>query len=149
MRFGKRALAVLAVTLATGLASAQLAGQAGGKTIQLRAGIHLITAELADTEETRERGLMYRWELAPNHGMMFTFSEHAVHCMWMRNTLIPLSVAFIDDDGTIANIEEMKAHTDDSHCARHPVQYALEMSSSWFASRGITPGSKLNWLDKH
>jgi uncharacterized membrane protein (UPF0127 family) len=146
MLFGKRALAVLAVTLATGLASAQLAG---GKTVQLSAGIHVITAELADTEPTRERGLMFREALAPNHGMMFTFSEHAVHCMWMRNTLIPLSVAFIDDDGTVANIEEMKPHTDDSHCARHPVQYALEMTSGWFSSRGIGPGSKLTRLDTH
>jgi uncharacterized membrane protein (UPF0127 family) len=109
----------------------------------------VITAELADTEPTRERGLMFREALAPNHGMMFTFSEHAVHCMWMRNTLIPLSVAFIDDDGTVANIEEMKPHTDDSHCARHPVQYALEMTSGWFSSRGIGPGSKLTRLDTH
>jgi uncharacterized protein len=92
--------------------------------------------------------LMFREGLQPNHGMLFDFGEHATHCMWMRSTLIPLSVAFIDDDGTIANIEDMKPKTDDSHCARHQVRYALEMAGGWFAQRGVRAGTKLGGMPR-
>jgi len=119
---------------------------AAGQVAQLNAGIHVITAEVAADNPSRMQGLMFRQVLEPNHGMLFIFDEHATHCMWMRNTLIPLSVAFVDDDGTIANIEDMKPQTDDSHCARHPVRYALEMAGGWFAQRGVRAGSKLGRL---
>jgi hypothetical protein len=115
-------------------------------TVQLTAGIHLITAEVAANDPTRTRGLMFRKSLPANHGMLFLFDRKATHCMWMRNTLIPLSVAFIEDDGTIVNIENMQPHDDSSHCARQPVRYALEMEQGWFGKRGIGPGAKLGRL---
>jgi uncharacterized membrane protein (UPF0127 family) len=81
-----------------------------------------------------------------NAGMLFIFDEAGEQCMWMKNTLIPLSVAFIDDAGTIVNIEDMAPQTLDSHCARRPARYALEMNRGWFAARGIKPGSRLRGI---
>jgi uncharacterized membrane protein (UPF0127 family) len=115
-------------------------------TVQLTAGIHLITAEVAAQDPARTRGLMFRKGLPANHGMLFIFDRKAVHCMWMRNTLIPLSVAFIEDDGTIVNILDMQPHDERSQCARQPVRYALEMTLGWFEKKGIGPGSKLGRL---
>lgn len=115
-------------------------------TVQLSAGIHLIHAELADNDPARMRGLMFRSSLAPNHGMLFVFATAEAHCMWMRNTLIPLSVAFVDADGSVVNIEEMKPQTDDSHCARRPVRYALEMGEQWFSHHGVRAGSVLRGI---
>lgn len=134
---------LLAAAVAGGSATAQTSAL---PTTQLTAGIHLITAEVAATDATRMRGLMFRQALAANHGMLFVFDHKTIHCMWMRNTLIPLSVAFIEDDGTIVNILDMKPHDENRHCAAKPVRYALEMSQGWFASRGIGPGSKLGRL---
>lgn len=115
-------------------------------TVQLTAGIHLITAEVAAQDPARTRGLMFRKSLPVNHGMLFIFDSKAVHCMWMRNTLIPLSVAFIEDDGTIVNILDMQPHDERSRCAKQPVRYALEMTQGWFEKKGIGPGSKLGRL---
>lgn len=128
--------------LAGGPASAQSAGQ----TARLSAGVHLITAEVAADDPMRMRGLMFRQSLAPNHGMLFVFDAKSAQCMWMRNTLIPLSVAFLDDDGRIVNIEDMKPQTEDSHCARTPVRYALEMTQGWFAQRGLKPGAVISGI---
>jgi uncharacterized membrane protein (UPF0127 family) len=111
--------------------------------LRLTAGMHLIRAEVASTFDTRGRGLMFRESLEPNQGMLFVFEDASTHCMWMRNTLIPLSVAFIAGDGTIVNIEDMKPKDDTTHCARRPVPFALEMERGWFASRGIKPGQKI------
>ena len=110
---------------------------------QLNAGMYLIRAEVASDPATRAQGLMYRKSLAQNAGMLFIFDERAIQCFWMKNTLIPLSIAFIDDRGTIVNIEEMEPQTEVSHCAAQPVRYALEMNRGWFASRGIKPGTRL------
>lgn len=115
-------------------------------TTQLTAGIHLITAEVAANDPQRARGLMFREKLAPNHGMLFVFDAKTVQCMWMRNTLIPLSVAFIDDDGSIVNIEDMQPKTETSHCAAKPVRYALEMELGWFAKRGLKGGARIGGL---
>ncbi len=109
-------------------------------TRSLTAGIHLITAEVAADEQSRELGLMYRRGLEPNHGMLFVFDPAFKACMWMRNTLIPLSVAFIGADGQVVNIEEMQPQTDQIHCARREVPFALEMAQGWFAQRGLKPG---------
>jgi hypothetical protein len=117
-------------------------------TVQLTAGIHLITAELAVTDPARMRGLMFRRSLAANHGMLFDFEQRAIHCMWMRNTLIPLSVAFMDEQGAIVSIHDMKPQSDDSHCAARPARYALEMNVGWFEKRGIKAGAKIGGLDK-
>lgn len=115
-------------------------------TVKLTAGIHLITAEIAADDPMRMRGLMFRQALAPNHGMLFVFESKSVQCMWMRNTLIPLSVAFLDDDGKIVNVEDMQPRTEDSHCARAPVRYALEMSQGWFAQRGLKAGAMIGGI---
>ncbi len=115
---------------------------------QLSIGFHAIHAEVAGTPAQQQIGLMFRTELAPNAGMLFVFNDRSVHCMWMRNTLIPLSVAFIDEKGVIANIEDMAPRTENSHCASRPVTYALEMSQGWFAKRGIKAGSSIAGLKK-
>lgn len=116
--------------------------------LTLRAGMHLIHAELAHTFDTRSRGLMFRESLGPNQGMLFVFEGMGRQCMWMRNTLIPLSVAFLDADGTIANIANMQPRSEQTHCAVREVQYALEMEKGWFAARGIKPGAKIVGIDK-
>jgi len=113
---------------------------------QLNAGMHLIQAEVVSDPGTRAQGLMYRKSMAQNAGMLFIFDEPQVHCMWMKNTLIPLSVAFIDDRGAIVNIEDMQPQTEDSHCAAQPVRYALEMNRGWFKARGVKPGSRLGGI---
>ena len=115
-------------------------------TVQLRAGMHLISAEVAADYETRARGLMHRKSLAQNAGMVFRFEQPSVQCMWMKNTLIPLSVAFLDEKGTVINIADMQPHSEQSHCAAKPALYALEMTQGWFAQRGIKPGMKLGGL---
>jgi uncharacterized membrane protein (UPF0127 family) len=116
--------------------------------VELRAGMHLIRAEVAADYSTRSRGLMFRKSLAPNGGMLFVFDAAAVHCMWMKNTYIPLSVAFVDAQGAIINIADMQPHSEQSHCAARPALYALEMTQGWFAERGVKAGMKLGGLDK-
>ena len=132
-------IAAIAAALCAPPAAAQAANRAL-PTRSLTAGIHLITAEVAADEQSREVGLMFRRELEPNHGMLFVFDPAFKACMWMRNTLIPLSVAFLDADGRVVNIEEMQAQTDQIHCARREVPFALEMGRRWFAERGLKPG---------
>ncbi len=138
----------LACAVAALSASPAWAQQARLPEVQLTAGVHLIHAELADDFASRMQGLMYRTTLAPNGGMLFVFAEAAVQCMWMKDTLIPLSVAFIGDDGKIINIADMQPQTEDAHCAAQPARYALEMKQGWFAQRGIRPGTQLSGLDK-
>jgi len=110
---------------------------------KLNAGMHIIHAEIAATPETRTTGLMYRKSLAPNHGMLFVFEQASVQCFWMRNTFVPLSIAFLLDDGTITNIADMAPQSDKSHCSTQPVRFALEMEQGWFAKRGITADKKI------
>jgi len=117
-------------------------------SVELAAGMHLIRAEVADSMGTRMEGLMYRKSMPQNSGMVFVFAENAAHCMWMKNTLIPLSVAFLDESGAIINIADMQPHSEQSHCATRPARYALEMNKGWFAQRGIKPGAKLRGLEK-
>jgi uncharacterized membrane protein (UPF0127 family) len=132
---------VLALAFAAS-ASAQL------PVIQLSAGMHLVRAEVAADFATRMQGLMQRESLAPNAGMLFVFDEAATHCMWMKNTLIPLSVAFVDASGTIVNIADMQPHSEQSHCASAPALFALEMTRGWFAQRGVKAGMKLGGLER-
>jgi uncharacterized membrane protein (UPF0127 family) len=110
---------------------------------KLNAGMHVIQAEIAATPESRTIGLMNRKSLAPNHGMLFVFDQANVQCFWMRNTLIPLSIAYLDADGTIVNIADMTPLSEQSHCSTKPVRFALEMDQGWFTSRGMTPGKKI------
>ena len=105
--------------------------------------MHLIEAQLARTPEQREIGLMYREQMPTQEGMLFQFEEPGVQCFWMKNTLLPLTAAFVADDGRIVNLVDMKPQTTDSHCSTEPVSYVLEMNQGWFAKRGIEAGSRL------
>lgn len=112
-------------------------------SITLNAGIHNITAEVAQTPQERATGLMFREAMAASHGMLFVFERAEPQCFWMKNTLIALDVAFIADDGTIVNIDHMKPRTLDSHCSTRPVRLVLEMNDGWFAKRGVVAGFRL------
>lgn len=116
--------------------------------LDLAAGFHRIEAEVAHTPETRARGLMHRREMAPQRGMLFVFTHDATHCMWMRNTFLPLAVAFLDERGRIINIAEMQPQTEINHCAARPARYALEMNAGWFAQRGIRPGDLIGGIGR-
>ncbi|QWD85035.1 DUF192 domain-containing protein [Polynucleobacter asymbioticus] len=120
----------------------------GLPTIELKTGIYRIQAELADTPKAREVGLMNRTSMPTNSGMLFVFEQKAGHCFWMNNTKIPLSIAFIADDGKIVNIEEMQAETTNNHCPKAAVRYALEMNKQWFSERVIVPGTVIQGLPK-
>ena len=120
-----------------------LAARAEMPVSALSAGVHLIQAEVARTGPSRQEGLMYRRKLGPNRGMLFVFPESARHCMWMRNTYIPLSVAFMDEQGNILSIDDMQPETENNHCAARPARYALEMSYRWFKQRGIAAGQRI------
>lgn len=115
-------------------------------TVKLTAGIHVITAEAATTPQSRTIGLMFRERLAPNHGMLFVFEDKSQQCFWMRNTVVPLTIAFVEDDGTIAQFADMAPQSEANHCSQKPVRYALEMEQGWFAKRGIATGTKLGGL---
>ena len=112
-------------------------------TIPLGAGIHKIRAQVAQTDEQRTIGLMHRPSMPQNDGMLFVFPQPSRQCFWMKNTLLPLSAAFVADDGTIVNIADMKPQTLESHCSTQPVRYVLEMNQGWFAKRGLKAGSRL------
>ena len=129
-----------------GAAFAQGQGQpqSGLARVKLSAGMHLIDAQVAQTPEQREIGLMYRASMPVTEGMLFVFEAPATQCFWMKNTLLPLTAAFIADDGTIVNLENMKPQTLDSHCSTKPVRFVLEMNQGWFAKKGVKPGSKIS-----
>ena len=114
------------------------------RRIDLTAGMYRIDTQLATTERQREIGLMFRKEMPQQEGMLFVFEIPGVQCFWMRNTILPLTAAFVADDGTIVNLADMKPMTEDSHCSAKPVRYVLEMNQGWFAKRGIKAGAKLN-----
>lgn len=114
----------------------------------LTIGRHTLTAEVANTDATRSTGLMHRRMLPENRGMLFVFPDIAMHGMWMMNTHLPLSVAFLDRDGTIINIADMMPHTQETHSAARPAKYALEMNQGWFRKRGIKAGDRVEGLEK-
>ncbi|MDX2220288.1 MAG: DUF192 domain-containing protein [Burkholderiales bacterium] len=109
---------------------------------------HAVKAEIAATFESRMKGLMHREKLGKNDGMLFVFDQVGYHAMWMKNTLIPLSVAFLDEEGRILNIAEMQPHSESQHMAAGPARYALEMNAGWFSERKIAPGARVKGLEK-
>jgi len=133
----------LAAALVACAALAQEQPQMNLPRVKLTAGMHIIDAQVASAPAERETGLMFRKEMPQQEGMLFVFEYPAQQCFWMKNTILPLSVAFVHDDGTIANIEEMQAQTLDSHCSAKPVRYVLEMNKGWFAKKGIKAGFRL------
>ncbi|WP_407919420.1 DUF192 domain-containing protein [Chitinasiproducens palmae] len=141
------ALSGAAVLATAAVGDAQTIKQPGDfPVVQLTAGMNLIRAEVAATEADREQGLMYRKHLAPNGGMLFVFDDVAGHCFWMKNTEIPLSIAFIRDDGTVTDVDEMQAQTENNHCPTRAIRYALEMNRGWFSQHGIGPGTRIGGL---
>jgi uncharacterized membrane protein (UPF0127 family) len=111
--------------------------------VRLSAGMHQIDAQLAVSPDQRATGLMYRKQMPQQEGMLFVFEEPGVQCFWMKNTLLPLTAAFVGDNGEIVNLADMKPQTTDSHCSARPVRYVLEMNQGWFAKKGIKAGARL------
>lgn len=116
--------------------------------IELTAGIHRIEAEVAYTQPARMIGLMNRRAMPKHRGMLFVFDAEGRHCMWMRNTLIPLAVAFLDEQGRIINVEEMQPQTENNHCAAKPARFALEMNAGWFKARSLAAGTVIAGIDR-
>jgi uncharacterized membrane protein (UPF0127 family) len=131
-----------AVTGASGLRAADL------PTMDLSIAGHRLVAEIAATTDTRTVGLMNRFSLKPDHGMLFVFAAPQPLAFWMRNTYVPLSIAFIAADGRILNIEDMAPRTDDTHPSKGSALYALEMKKGWFADHKINVGDRVQGLEK-
>jgi len=124
---------------------------AGGRaadlpTRTLTIGKHKLIVEVVVTPEQRATGLMNRFSLQPDHGMLFVFDRPQPMAFWMKNTYIPLSIAFLDADGSILNIEDMRPQDESTHPSRGNALYAIEMKQGWFASRSIEPGFKVSGL---
>ena len=137
---------VLASALA--LVALQAAALEKFQSSQVKVGNQSLKVELAITEPQRMQGLMYREKLGPNDGMLFVFDAPEYQSMWMKNTLVPLSVAFIAPDGTILNVEDMEPQTENPHISAGPALYALEMNKGWFASHSLKPGDKATGLPR-
>ena len=117
-------------------------------TAQLSIGGHKVQAEVAATDASRSYGLMNRASLPENHGMLFVFDSPTATCFWMKNTPLPLSIAFIDSRGAIVNIADMQPNTLDSHCPKAPMLYALEMQQGWFHGHSIKAGAVILGLPR-
>jgi uncharacterized membrane protein (UPF0127 family) len=139
----KRLLFTLLMALGSAMAMAQDEPQTNLPRIKLQAGMHQMDVQVAQTPGQRSIGLMFRAEMPTHEGMLFVFEQPSVQCFWMKNTLLPLTAAFVADDGTIVNLADMKPQTTDSHCATKPVRFVLEMNQGWFAKRGLKAGSRL------
>ena len=137
------ALFVVAISLALQFAQAQESPQLDLPRAQLQAGMFQIDAQVAMTSQQHATGLMYRTQMPAHEGMLFVFDHPSPLCFWMKNTLIPLTAAFIADDGTIVNLADMQPKSEQSHCAAKPVRYVLEMNQGWFAKRNIKAGYRL------
>lgn len=134
----------LAFVVLTSLpAWAQDTPQMNLQRVVLSAGMHQIDAQVASSSEQRQIGLMFRKDMPQHEGMIFVFDQPTKQCFWMKNTLLPLTAAFLADDGTIVNLADMKPQVLDAHCSDKPVRYVLEMNQGWFAKKGIKAGSKL------
>ena len=136
------AIAVLAAATTLPARAAEL------PTITLTIGSHKLVAEVVTTVEQRATGLMNRFSLKPDHGMLFVFGRPAPQVFWMKNTYIPLSIAFLDADGRILTLEDMRPQTEDGHWSKGPAQYAIEMKKGWFAERGIGPGATVSGIPR-
>ena len=134
------ALALLTATIAWAEARPKLA--------TIKVGAHALRVEVVTNDEDRARGLMHRQKLGANDGMLFIFDQPAYHSMWMKNTFIPLSVAFVDAQGTILNILDMEPQTLDPHVSAGPSIYAIETNKGWFEKKKLKAGDKVTGLPK-
>jgi uncharacterized membrane protein (UPF0127 family) len=139
-----RGLTGLSLALLCGLTEAQQQPQMNLQRTRLNAGMHLLDVQVAQNNLERQIGLMFRRDMPQHEGMLFVFEQAATQCFWMRNTLIPLTAAFVADDGTIVNLADMQPQNDASHCSTKPVRFVLEMNQGWFARRNIQAGYKLS-----
>jgi uncharacterized membrane protein (UPF0127 family) len=139
---------LLLIPLAFAMTTAHAQGKpnAGLPTIKLGIGAHTVTAEVAATDAHRATGLMHRFSLPPDHGLLFVFEAVRPLSFWMRNTYVPLSIAFIDAQGRILNVEDMQPQDERSTWSAGPALYALEMRKGWFAQKGIGPGTVVKGL---
>jgi len=117
-------------------------------TAQISVGGTKVNVEIAATDSSRSQGLMHRRELPDDQGMLFVFPTLDNYCFWMKNTPLPLTIAFIDEEGVILNLADMTPYSEEAHCPAWPIGYALEMKRGWFASHGISPGATLGGLPK-
>ena len=117
-------------------------------TMPLTINGHKLVAEIAANTQTRATGLMHRFSLKPDHGMLFVFRDQRPLSFWMKNTFVALSIAYIDSRGKIIEIEDMAPQTETMHPSSAPAQYALEMKKGWFKERGIGAGAVVTGLDK-
>ncbi len=140
----KRFIQLILVALICLRATAQEGPQTNLPRIKLQLGMYHIDTQLAQTPEQRSIGLMYRAEMPTHEGMLFVFEQASTQCFWMKNTLLPLTAAFVADDGTIVNLADMKPQTTDSHCSAKPVRFVLEMHQGWFAKKGFKAGTRLS-----
>jgi uncharacterized membrane protein (UPF0127 family) len=138
----KKLLAVLTLALCSTLTCAQTALP----EIALAINGHKLTAEVAATDGTRTTGLMYRRMMPEDRGMLFVFAYAQPQSFWMMNTYLPLSIAFVDEQGIIVNITDMKPLTTDPHPSAKPAKFALEMNQGWFARHGIKAGARIDGL---
>ena len=123
---------------------AQEAPQLDLMRIRLQAGMHQIEAQVASSPQERATGLMFRQQMPAHEGMLFVFERPATQCFWMKNTRLPLTAAFVADDGTIVNLADMAPMSTAQHCSAQAVRYVLEMNQGWFAKRGLKAGSRLS-----
>ena len=135
---------VMVLALVTGIsAQAQSTPQMDLPRTQITAGMYLINAQVAATPQQRSTGLMFRQQMPQGEGMLFVFEQPSQQCFWMKNTPLPLTAAFVADDGSIVNLVDMKPLSTESHCSSKPVRYVLEMNQGWFGKKGLKAGSKL------
>lgn len=120
-------------------------GDAALPVTTLRVGGHEVRVEIADEDEERRRGLMYRDSLPEDRGMLFVYPEERTLSFWMRNTKIPLDVAYVDRAGTIVDIRSMDAQTDRLYESRRPAMYALEMNRGWFREHDVAVGDRVEF----
>lgn len=139
--------AVLAAGIGIGMIATSAISQQF-PVMSLSAGIHVVQAEVVATNESRMQGLMFRKSMGQNNGMLFVFPEEGQHCMWMKNTFLPLSVAFMDAKGVIVSIHDMEPQSEVSHCAAAPARFALEMNRGWFRSKGVSAGARISGTDR-
>jgi len=138
----------LSLGLANGVGQAQSQpqGQPELPLVDLYVGMHRLQTEVAREPRERAMGMMWRQSMPENRAMLFVFEEHAIHCFWMRNTMVALSIAFLRDDGSIVNIKDMQPQQDTQHCPEEPVRFAIEVNQGWFDQRNIKPDHKVRGL---